>query len=351
MRIAILFGVAVTPSLAAAAPVSVPWQARLLGLDGQPVDGTHDLTLRVYDAGGVIVWQRVYDDVPVENGFVAVTLTGTGTGTPGGTLDHSHFTGSPTVGVVVDAQPELSPRSPIGDHPRAAATSSVGTASTPARSCLHVLESGGSTGDGVYTLVGVAGSGTRQAFCDMTIDGGGWTLILNKGMNFSQAGWSRVSDAAGRPHLLADTRPSTDNKDVLVRVPSTQVMVRKVGVVGSPEVAFRTPELGYGWSGFYDGYFGRDGQMCASGELSTNWVQKFSAPGFYCECKGGGEGCYLNLLNIVGTAADVRSDVCGEGTFQNGIGDSSTNSNALATHFPPGCTVNPADSWTRVYVR
>ncbi|MFT6143575.1 MAG: hypothetical protein ACJAZO_002065 [Myxococcota bacterium] len=197
--------------LAMATPRTLAQQGRLIDVDGSPLNGTVDMGVALYGtaSGGSSLFIEAFDDVPISGGYYSIVLGASSTQLEDDDLDG----GARYLGIAVDGGTELSPRTPIASvayaHRADIATrvvsiddatactsanngalrfttatstldvcaagewTSVSGASGPA-SCQDLLDAG-NTSDGPYTI-NPADTGAITVYCDMTNDGGGWTL-------------------------------------------------------------------------------------------------------------------------------------------------------------------------------
>jgi hypothetical protein len=251
----ILAMIGLVPALAAAAPLSVAHQGRLLDSAGAPYQGTHTVGFALFGAesGGSARWSQEHS-LALQDGYFSAVLTG---------IEQDDLVGGAFLETSVDGA-ALAPRTPLASVPfalRAAVAESVaggpvdatrvsvgaipsidpdgqltagppttcdvdhqgalaydpadaslrichGTAwfavwspvglgtspSTAATSCLAIKQTLPAAASGLYWIDPQQDGGAYEVLCDMVTGGGGWTFIAN----ISDAGsdvWSQLNPA------------------------------------------------------------------------------------------------------------------------------------------------------------
>lgn len=153
---------------------------------------------------------------------------------PGGVCvdDGNGYACSCSEGFVFDGQtcvPSAIPLAGAGtlDQPRRWADGSAAASCQAYRAPRPPYVYEGATGDGVYQLALPGVDGPVSTLCDMTADGGGWTLIASL-VNDSARGWNSL-DAWTSSSTFGDlsTRQQTDFKSIAyARVAGTDFLVR-----------------------------------------------------------------------------------------------------------------------------
>lgn len=101
------------PAQTTTVPATLAYQGYLTGSEGQPLDGNLAIEFALYIAtsGGSAVWQEAHPAVPVRAGFFQVELGLIES------LPDSVFDGPLFLGIAIDGDPELTPRSALASVP------------------------------------------------------------------------------------------------------------------------------------------------------------------------------------------------------------------------------------------
>ncbi|MFT6160379.1 MAG: hypothetical protein ACJAZO_001264 [Myxococcota bacterium] len=272
-----------SPKGASASPMSFTHQGRLLGAAGGGISGTHDVAFQLFETptGGSPVWSET-DSLTLEDGRYT-TILGDGsdlTGVIDGTslylqvtvdtevllprqilvavpyavrayeserviLDSETPCDSDHIGMLRWTGSELTLCVAPGDDQvvSLAPTADGSSSEQPGLSCLDILNEFPATTrqDALYWIDPNGGSTTDayQAWCDMTTDNGGWTLVMNVapadgnsvGFN-NQTFWT--SDL---PFGLISSRFTNDFKSpAAYGLAASELMIQSVGTGGSGEI-------------------------------------------------------------------------------------------------------------------
>lgn len=115
------------PTAQGTVPTFIPYQGTLTDASGNPIDGSVNLTFRLYNtlSGGTALWTESHTNVPVSSGLFNVRL-----GSKTAFADSVWQNASLYLGIQVGSEAEMTPREPLGAVPVSYSTGSLTAGAT-----------------------------------------------------------------------------------------------------------------------------------------------------------------------------------------------------------------------------